>query len=159
MEADTPQAGDDIVITPADSNCVTCEPIGVELDASSVTCEAFSDGKRVYSKTLPLLSRTTSVEELTLEELDAEVARIELVSPDGFHPSTNPAQGHPIMERMHITPIYFGDEHGNEGEPWAAESRGDGSHYIDTTPGECQTGGPTALIAVMREYVRWSNEK
>lgn len=39
----------DIVITPDGSNCVTCEPIEMELDASSVTCEAFSGGKCAYS--------------------------------------------------------------------------------------------------------------
>lgn len=159
MEPDTQQDDNVIVLTTTDSNCVTCEPIKVELDASSVDVEAFSDGKCVYSKTQPFTNRTVNVENLSLEELDAEVARLEGVPLDGFHPSTNPAQGHPIMERMHITPIYFGDADDEfKGRPWGAESRENGAHYIDTTQSECGTSGATALIAAMREYVRWSWE-
>lgn len=97
-----------------------------------------------------------NVENLTLKELDAEVARLEGFLPDRYHPSTNWAQGGPIIDRMHITLIYYGEEDGCKGCPWEAMAES-GGHYIDQYPGDA-TGGPTALIAAMREYVRWSWE-
>lgn len=43
-----------ITAAPTDSCWGTQYPTAMELDASSIKVEAFSDGKRVYSKTLPL---------------------------------------------------------------------------------------------------------
>ena len=73
------------------------------------------------------------------------------VGHDVFSPSTNPAQGHPIIEREHIEPDWW---HGSS--RWRATSpencrydeRGE---YI--TDSECPMFGPTALIAAMRCYV------
>lgn len=54
MGVDTQLADDAIVITPADRNCVTCEPIEIKLDASSVDVQAFNEGECAYSETQPV---------------------------------------------------------------------------------------------------------
>ena len=68
-----------------------------------------------------------------------------------FTPSTNPAQAWPIIDEYKIATIYWGDD-GDDGNPWGAQVRVGGGHYIDTTPSD-EFGGPTALIAAMRALV------
>lgn len=90
------------------------------------------------------------VDELLGDDLDEAVAKCEKSSghpighPAHFSPSTNWAQGGPIIERESISPAYepsllYGDDC-----RWKALSAfSDNDHYY----------GPTPLIAAMRCYV------
>ena len=70
-----------------------------------------------------------------------------------FSPSTDWAQGGPIIERERIELIYYGK--GGDRLParnaWDAQIGCD-THYIDQGIGDA-TGGPTPLIAAMRALV------
>lgn len=101
------------------------------------------------------------VESLTGIDLDKAVAALEgvdailnmMTEPRGFRPSTDWAQGGPIIEREKIDIRYVQD---GELEFWAADvwvedvydSRG------NKLPSELTLYGPTPLIAAMRGYVK-----
>lgn len=99
----------------------------------------------------------------SLRVLDWAVAKLEgLISGNepmglpnqdyGFKPTTNPVQGHPIIERKRINL-----EASNDGETWAAAMTCTPEFYLswdqDYPPGAGYGEGPTALIAAMRCYV------
>lgn len=88
--------------------------------------------------------------ELTSIELDAEIARLDGITKEGFSPSTNWSEGGQIIEREKIELLYYGTK-GYKNYPWEAQI-GQNIHYIDQGPGDA-AGGPTALIAAMRAYV------
>lgn len=67
-----------------------------------------------------------------------------------YYPSSNWAQGGPLIDKHKIELIYYG-KHGVAGCPWEAQLGRD-VHYIDQGPDEA-IGGPTPLIAAMRAYV------
>lgn len=67
-----------------------------------------------------------------------------------YSPSQHWSDGGPIIERNHITTVYYGTD-GMTGAPWEAHVGSD-IHYIDQRPGD-EIGGPTALVAAMRAYV------
>lgn len=77
---------------------------------------------------------------------------------DGWHPSTNPEQGHPILERLIASGFDIHPEYGRDEYPvmpfWCANMDGDSRPYNRNWGTEyiC-TGGPTILIAAMRAYV------
>ena len=62
---------------------------------------------------------------------------------DAFEPTTNWAQGGPIIERERISIDLFRDG-------WYAVRGAQEDHYYRDTP---QAAGPTALVAAMRCYV------
>lgn len=72
-----------------------------------------------------------------------------------YSPSTNWAQGGPIIEREKIG--IFAD---GTGSLWGAEMRAQHDHWIDTTVYDADSNGPTPLIAAMRAYVanKFGNE-
>jgi len=88
------------------------------------------------------------------ERLDVAVWNVILPSLThvyNFSPSTDWAQAGPIIDEYKIATIYWGDD-GDDGNPWGAQVRVGGGHYIDTTPSD-EFSGPTALIAAMRALV------
>ena len=77
--------------------------------------------------------------QLSLDEIDAEVARIEGISgADNFSPTRNWAHGGPIIEREKIELLCFNSH------PYQWEAQMCGGSYM---------GGGTPLIAAMRELV------
>lgn len=67
-----------------------------------------------------------------------------------YEPSTEWAQGGPLIEKYRIEILHFGAR-GEGGNPWEAQMGGD-SHYIDQYSGDAM-GGTTPLVAAMRAYV------